>query len=139
MKIRKIIFRGKSKRTGEWLYGDLVRNIEGAFAIVPPFEMTTDNLCDRYEVEENTIGQFTGLKDFNDNEIYDGDILKESMNDAKLLVRWSDNNGSFCLSEIVEDLQFYYDFPLGKEFLRRFSMEIVGNRWDMPELSNLKG
>ena len=27
-------FRGKSKHTGEWLYGDLVRNAEGAFAIL---------------------------------------------------------------------------------------------------------
>lgn len=33
---RKVKFRGKSKKTGEWLYGDLVRNVEGTFAIVPP-------------------------------------------------------------------------------------------------------
>lgn len=28
---RIVKFRGKSKRTGEWLYGDLVRNAEDAF------------------------------------------------------------------------------------------------------------
>ena len=71
---RIVKFRGKSKRTGEWLYGDLVRNVEGAFAIVPPFEMTMDNLCDRYEVDEETIGQFTGLYDEDEREIYEGDI-----------------------------------------------------------------
>ena len=76
MKAKEVKFRGKSKRTGEWLYGDLVRNVEGAFAIVPPFEMTTDNLCDRYEVDEKTIGQFIGTTDKNENEIYEGDIIK---------------------------------------------------------------
>ncbi len=75
MKIENIKFRGKSKRTGEWLYGDLVRNVEGEFAIVPPFEMTMNNYCGNYEVDKETIGQFTGLYDENEREIYEGDIV----------------------------------------------------------------
>ena len=63
MKIENIKFRGKSKKTGEWLYGDLVRNVEGAFAIVPPFEISMNNYCGNYEVDKGTIGQFTGLYD----------------------------------------------------------------------------
>ena len=75
MKVENIKFRGKSKRTGEWLYGDLVRNVEGEFAIVPPFEISMNNYCENYEVDKETIGQSTGLYDEDEREIYEGDIV----------------------------------------------------------------
>ena len=63
MKIENIKFRGKSKKTVEWLYGDLIRNVEGAFAIVPPYEISMNNYYRNYVVDKETIGQFTGLYD----------------------------------------------------------------------------
>lgn len=63
--MREIKFRGKSKKTNKWLYGDLLRNEQGAFAVVPPFKMNMANECNLYEVDEETIGQFTGLTDKN--------------------------------------------------------------------------
>ena len=72
---RIVKFRGKSKKTGKWLYGDLVRNVEGAFAIVPPFEISMNNYCGNYEVDKETIGQSIGLYDENEREIYEGDIV----------------------------------------------------------------
>ena len=75
MKIENIKFRGKSKKTVEWLYGDLIRNVEGAFAIVPPYEISMNNYYRNYVVDKETIGQFTGLYDESGRGAYEGDLL----------------------------------------------------------------
>lgn len=124
---REVKFRGKSKRTGEWLYGDLVRNVEGAFSIVPPFEMTTDNLCDRYEVDKKEIGQFSGLTDGNDTEIYEGDILARCVLKSTFNYQIVFNNGAFCMKTSDDDF-----VPLMSIFMG--SAIVKGNIYDNPEL-----
>lgn len=73
MTMRTIKFRGKVKHEGLWVYGSLLVYGDGEHNIFVPREHNYK--LDSYNVEPETVGQSTGLKDGIGRELFEGDIV----------------------------------------------------------------
>lgn len=121
---REIKFRGKSLNTGLWSYGDLRQDNIRRKAYV------------EYEVDPETIGQFTGLTDCNGKEIYEGDILSFTVFDAFGGDRQYRGAVRYCGSRFIIWLFLDGEDCLDLDWVieQDDELEIIGNIYDKPEL-----
>lgn len=131
---REILFRGKDKVTKRWVYGDYTHN-EGLNTHY--ISRNVNNTSRKvWEVDPDTIGQYTGLKDKNGKKIFEGDIVhikgdgfdgKEFGVDYHRVVTFHD--GTICLS--VGEV---FHTPINDYVHGLDDWDVVGNITDTPEL-----
>jgi len=106
--MREIRFRAWDEESKKWIYF---------------------NVGQRYSlrVDATTIGQYIGLKDKNDKEIYEGDIVEWKYKDTPIVTEVIFRQGCFSAGNNI---------PI-KEYIHQ-EFKVIGNIYENPELLEKK-
>ena len=123
--MRVIKFRGFNRKNNEWLQGFYLQN-RGAHFVCPD-EFAANKSWEDYEVDPDTVGQFTSLKDKDGHEIYEGDILGVGEEKERLEVRFVRGVFAFLWNGNLDD-----EFPCNAP--THEWAKVIGNIHDNPEI-----
>ena len=123
--MREILFKAKRESTGEW--------VEGFYAKrhgVPYIYENADCPQSIYEINPDTLCQYTGLTDKNGRKIWENDIVRWI--DKLYKVSFYDSMCSFVLVTSTGHWN-HMEMNYGNK-LECFDYEVVGNVFDNPDL-----
>ena len=144
--MREILYRAKAinrdrgyhqtnYKNGDFVYGLVTRLYDERFENLPAVMTNTDGITG-IEVDDKTIGQYTGLTDKNGTRIFEGDIVSFQH-------PFKNRHGIYLVSFIGSGFncknfyQPHFDNPCDAFSEGTEYFEVIGNIYDTPEL--LKG
>ena len=131
MKIENIKFKAKRLDNGEWVEGDLIH--KETYVCIGYLSSEIPNITRVQKVDTSTVCMFTGLKDCEGNETWEGDILQDVDDDnIKYVVTFG--QGAFFARKVG----LYTGIPLhecvgslGNDVITY--AKVVGNKFDKKE------
>lgn len=98
---RVILFRGKSKDTGEWVFGDLYTGLNNELYINTVVELTASSRCNKQiMIHKETLGQFINYEDNEGVKTFEGDkvVVKYAGKIREGVILFDDRTNAFVVS-----------------------------------------
>lgn len=140
MNTREILFRAKRKNWSElpkeewWVEGSYHHQTDyygescDKHYIIDGTETDMEGYGEHYEIDPETLCQYIGLRDKNDNRIWEDDIVKNEISYTFGTVKWYQKDFlGWCVDDVMIGEQLFTDDMQDE-------CEIIGNIFDHPEL-----
>lgn len=126
MKLENIKYKAKRLDNGEWIYGSLIRSTAGVKErayIVDNFSSMSDYSV--VGVDPSTVCQFTGWKDCEGKEVWEGDIIKSPYTSEENTIEWNDHLCCFNTVDKIYGSQYYLE-----KVIKELEWYVIGNKFD---------
>ena len=135
--MREILFRGKRVDNGEWVYSSFIMQDKEHKLLLAEVELFDGEKW--RAVDPETVGQYTGARGYDGKRIFEGDIVRfdyvdddgnDSHEDFLIIFKKGAFRAQYlgnvkCAPNIFDDIAIDEGY-------------VVGNKWDNPELLEVK-